>query len=73
MLAPLIAIATCAACALLASTGRAAGRILGLITALLWLFAGMAGGTHSVAKVATFCAACFALPLLRSAFRRFHV
>lgn len=73
MLALLIALTSCAACALLAATGRVVGRTLGLITALLWLFAGLAGETHSVAKVAAFCAACFALPLLRSAFRRLHV
>ncbi|WP_186137375.1 hypothetical protein [Burkholderia gladioli] len=73
MLAVLIAITSCAACALLASTGRAAGRTLGLLAALLWFFAGLAGGIHSVVKVAAFCAACFALPLIRSAFRRLHV
>ncbi|WP_186169816.1 hypothetical protein [Burkholderia gladioli] len=73
MIGTLIAITTCCAAALLASTGRTCGRVFGLATALLWLVAGLSAGTHTVAAVAAFCCACFALPLLRSAFRRFHV
>ncbi|RQR37831.1 hypothetical protein [Burkholderia sp. Bp9142] len=73
MFALLIAITSCMACALLASTGRVVGRVFGLVTALLWFVAGMSAGSTSVAYVAAFCSACFALPIIRSAFRRFHV
>ncbi|RQR81468.1 MULTISPECIES: hypothetical protein [unclassified Burkholderia] len=72
MLGLLIAITSCIAAALLASTGRLVGRIFGLATALLWLLAGLSAGTTSVAQVAAFCCICFALPLIRSALRRFH-
>ncbi|POS05305.1 hypothetical protein C3Y08_25120 [Burkholderia gladioli] len=73
MLGLLIAITSCTSALLLSKTASTAGRTFGLALSGLWLFAGVSAGTSSVAKVAAFCAVCFALPLLVSALRRLHV
>ncbi|WP_414451483.1 hypothetical protein AB4851_22330 [Burkholderia sp. 22PA0099] len=69
----LIALTSCAAAALLASTGSLLGCAFGLANALLWLLASLSAGTSAITAVAAFCCFCFALPLIRSALRRLHV